>query len=232
MKLHNPFSDLTLFERILWLTSVTVILLSAVIFGGSDVLGTIASIVGVTSLIFVAKGYVIGQILMVIFAVVYGIISLWFRYYGEMITYVGMSAPMAVVSMIAWLKNPYQKSKEVKVNKVNSKQLAMGLMLTVIVTVVFYFILGALNTANLVISTLSITTSFLAAYLTYLRSPYYALVYASNDVVLIVLWVYACISDMSYLPMIICFSMFLVNDLYGFYNWKRMAKRQSVGFSE
>ena len=232
MKLHNPFSDLTLFERILWLTSVTVILLSAVLFGGSDVLGTIASIVGVTSLIFVAKGYVIGQILMVIFAVVYGIISLWFRYYGEMITYVGMSAPMAVVSMIAWLKNPYQKSKEVKVNKVNSKQLAMGLMLTVIVTVAFYFILGALNTANLVISTLSITTSFLAAYLTYLRSPYYALVYASNDVVLIVLWVYACISDMSYLPMIICFSMFLINDLYGFYNWKRMAKRQSVGFSE
>jgi nicotinamide mononucleotide transporter PnuC len=203
-----------------------------VIFGGSDVLGTIASIVGVTSLIFVAKGYVIGQILMVIFAVVYGIISLWFRYYGEMITYVGMSAPMAVVSMIAWLKNPYQKSKEVKVNKVNSKQLAMGLMLTVIVTVAFYFILGALNTANLVISTLSITTSFLAAYLTYLRSPYYALVYALNDVVLIVLWVYACISDMSYLPMIICFSMFLVNDLYGFYNWKRMAKRQSVGFGE
>ena len=232
MKLHNPFSDLTLFERILWLTSVTVILLSAVIFGGSDVLGTIASIVGVTSLIFVAKGYVIGQILMVIFAVVYGIISFWFRYYGEMITYVGMSAPMAVVSMIAWLKNPYQKSKEVKVSKVNSKQLAMGLMLTVIVTVAFYFILGALNTANLVISTLSITTSFMAAYLTYLRSPYYALVYASNDVVLIVLWVYACISDMSYLPMIICFSMFLVNDLYGFYNWKRMAKRQSVGFSE
>lgn len=232
MKLHNPFSDLTLFERILWLTSVTVILLSAVIFGGSDVLGTIASIVGVTSLIFVAKGYVIGQILMVIFAVVYGIISFWFRYYGEMITYVGMSAPMAVVSMIAWLKNPYQKSKEVKVSKVNSKQLAMGLMLTVIVTASFYFILGALNTANLVISTVSITTSFLAAYLTYLRSPYYALVYALNDVVLIVLWVYACISDMSYLPMIICFSMFLVNDLYGFYNWKRMAKRQSVGFSE
>jgi nicotinamide riboside transporter PnuC len=92
--------------------------------------------------------------------------------------------------------------------------------------VAFYLILGALDTSNLVISTVSVSTSFLAAALTYLRSPYYALGYAANDVVLIVLWVLASVVDISYLSMVVCFIMFLVNDLYGFINWRRMQRKQ------
>ena len=70
------------------------------------------------------------------------------------------------------------------------------------------------------------TTSFLAVYLTFRRSPYFALAYASNDVVLIILWTLAAMADVTYLSVLICFVMFLVNDLYGFVNWKRMQKRQ------
>ena len=98
--------------------------------------------------------------------------------------------------------------------------------LSIAVTVVFYFILGALDTANLFFSTISVTTSFLACYLTYMRNPFYALAYAANDIVLIVLWILASIEDISYLPMIFCFVMFFANDIYGFYNWKRMERRQ------
>ena len=92
---------------------------------------------------------------------------------------------------------------------------------------VFYFILAALETPNLFFSTLSVTTSFAASALTFLRSPFYALAYAANDVVLIVLWVLASITDISYLPMIICFAAFLINDIYGFINWTKMKNRQS-----
>ena len=100
-------------------------------------------------------------------------------------------------------------------------------VLSAITTLVFYYILKALGNANLLFSTISITTSFAASYLTYCRSPYYALAYAANDIVLIVLWVLASLSDISYLPMIFCFVMFLVNDLYGFYNWQRIQKKQN-----
>ena len=85
-----------------------------------------------------------------------------------------------------------------------------------------------MGTANLLFSTISVTTSFIAAYLTYLRSPYYGLGYAANDVVLIVLWVSMSIHDISYLPMIACFVMFLINDLYGFYNWRKLSKIQNT----
>ena len=91
---------------------------------------------------------------------------------------------------------------------------------------IFYFILKAFHAANLIPSTLSVTTSFIAVYLTWRRSVYYALAYAANDIILIVLWILASFSDTSYLPVIVCFTMFLVNDIYGFINWSKIRKRQ------
>ncbi len=226
MRLKNPFKDLTKFELSLWLTSIIVIIVSFAISGGDDILTIIASIIGVTALIFVAKGYVIGQVLTVVFAVFYGIISYFFRYYGEMITYLCMTAPIAVMAVISWIKNPYEGTKEVKVSHVTKKQVIIMMLLAGITTFAFYFILKAMDNANLLFSTISITTSFLASYLTFLRSPYYAVAYSANDVVLIVLWTMATLEDRSYLPMILCFVMFLINDMYGFFNWRRMRIRQ------
>lgn len=221
---------LTKFEKGLWLTSLAVTILSYLLSylfsGNGDLLNLIASLIGVTALIFVAKGLVLGQLLTVVFSVFYGIISVLFSYYGEMITYLFMTTPMAIVAAIEWIKNPYKDTQEVTVHKVTKKQLAVMWLLALLVTVLFYFILKALNTANLFFSTVSITTSFVASYLTFLRSPYYAIGYSANDVVLIILWILASVEDISYLPMVACFIMFLFNDLYGFYNWRRMQKRQ------
>ncbi len=226
MKIRNPFRDLTKFEWILWISSLVVVSASYLLSPDRDWLTLLTSLVGVTALIFVAKGYVIGQAFCVVFAVAYGVISFYFRYYGEMITYLGMSAPSAIAAMIAWLRNPHKDSSEVKVATLTKRKLAAAIGLTAIVTVTFYFILRALNTANLGFSTLSVATSFLASTLTFLRSPWYAVAYAANDVVLIVLWGMATVADISYLPMIFCFLMFLFNDLYGFFNWRRIKKRQ------
>lgn len=226
MKFKNPFSSLTKFEWMLWgISSVTVVLTQAFAPQGS-IVSMLASLIGAAALIFIAKGNVIGQILMIAFAILYGIISYHFRYFGEMITYLGMSAPMAVLAAISWIKHPYRDSDCVKVDRLTKGKISILCLLILLVTVAFYLILGALDTSNLVISTVSVSTSFLAAALTYLRSPYYALGYAANDVVLIVLWVLASVVDISYLSMVVCFIMFLVNDLYGFTNWRRMQRKQ------
>ncbi len=216
-------------EILLWSGSVILIIASFFLFGNSGHLSLVASLIGVTSLIFCAKGNPTGQALMIAFSLLYGYISLAFRYYGEMITYVGMSLPMAVLSLIEWLRHPYGNSKsEVRVNKPTRRDYTVMWILTALVTLAFYFILKFFNTANLIPSTVSVTTSFLAVFLTYKRSPLYALAYATNDVVLIVLWVLASFKDSSYVSVVVCFIAFLINDLYGFYNWKRMEKRQQV----
>ncbi|MCM1330628.1 MAG: nicotinamide riboside transporter PnuC [Ruminococcus sp.] len=215
-------------ELILWASSVTLILVSFLIFDRENYLTLIASLIGGTALIFNAKGNPVGQGLIIIFSILYAVISYSFAYYGEMITYLGMSAPMAVVALVSWLKNPYNGNRaEVKVNKISGRETVFMAILTIIVTIVFYFILKNLGTANIVPSTFSVTTSFAAAYLTFRRSPYYALAYAANDGVLLILWTMAAFKDVSYLSVIICFAMFLVNDIYGFINWEKMQKKQA-----
>ena len=225
-KILSYFNELSLFEKGLWVVSVIAVLLSSAATGFGDPLSTIASLIGVTALIFVAKGYVIGQVLTIVFAFFYGFISFFFCYYGEMITYLGMSAPMAALATVEWLRNPYKGTKEVKIKKLTPLSAVLLFVSCALVTFAFYFILKAFGTASLVVSTFSVTTSYLASALTFLRSPYYALAYAANDIVLIVLWIIASLSDISCIPITVCFIMFFANDIYGFYNWKRMAENQ------
>lgn len=224
-KLKNYFSKT---EIALWLSSVLLIISSFCLFDRENYLTLVASLVGVTSLIFNAKGNPFGQLLMVLFSLLYGIISYGFNYYGEMVTYLGMTMPMAVFALISWLRHPYKENKaEVKVNNISKKEALFMWIGTIAITILFYFILKYFNTANIVPSTLSVTTSFVAVYLTFRRSPLFALAYAANDIILIILWIMASVYDVRYISVVVCFIAFLANDIYGYISWGKMKARQS-----
>lgn len=228
-KLKKFLQYFTKGELALWSSSVILIAVSFCVFDRENWLTLAASLVGATALIFCAKGNPAGQALMVVFSILYAIISWSFAYYGEMITYLGMSMPMALVALVTWLKHPYNgKRAQVKINRLKGKEVLILAALSLAVTVAFYFILKAFGTANLIPSTISVTTSFFAVSLAFRRSPLFALAYAANDAVLIVLWILATLEDVSYLSVVICFAMFLANDTYSFINWTRMQKKQSA----
>ena len=198
MNIIKSLKSLSLFEKILWICSLLSVTISFIFCAEKDYLSLIASVIGVTALIFVAKGDVLGQILTVIFSVFYGIISFSFNYYGEMVTYLGMTAPIALMSVISWLKNPFEKNKpQIKINKISVKEHIFAIFLALVVTVIFYFILSYFNTANIIFSTISVTTSFLASYYMFRRVALYAIAYAMNDIILIILWVMATIKNIS-----------------------------------
>lgn len=214
-------------EIALWSVSSALILVSFLIFDRENYLVLCASLLGAVSLIFNAKGNPFGQLLMIVFSLLYGAISFSFSYYGEMITYLGMTAPMALFALVSWLRHPYGENRaQVTVNKLRGKEICFMTALTAGVTLLFYGILQALHTANLLPSTLSVATSFLAVYLTFRRSAWYALAYAANDIVLIFLWTLASLENSSYISVVVCFFMFLANDIYGFFSWRKMEKRQ------
>ena len=216
-----------LFEWLLWLGGITAITVTFFACKNTQYLYLCGSLLGATALIFVSKGNVIGQILTVIFSVFYGFVSYGFRYYGEMITYLCMTAPIAIVAVISWLRHPYKDKKtEVEVNAISKREWLIVFLVGIAVTALFYFVLKAFNTQSLILSTVSVLTSFLAVYLTVRRSPFYAITYACNDIVLIALWTIAYLQNAQYLPMIICFVVFFVNDTYGFFYWRKMSNRQ------
>lgn len=230
MKIKKGLAYFSCFEWLLWGVSVVASIL-AFYFSQDRYFPTlIASLLGVSALIFLAKGNVIGQFLTIVFSMLYAVISIRFRYWGEMVTYLFMSLPAAVFACVSWLRHPSKESKsEVEVSYMTAKKWLYVSLLSVGVSVVFFFVLRYFQTPNLWLSTLSVTTSFFAASLLFLRSRYYAVAYAANDIVLIGLWILASLQSLSYLPMVVCFLAFLCNDAYAFINWKRIQVRQNQG---
>ncbi len=222
---HPPY--FSRFELALWLGSAAAILLSFFLSESREYFSLFVSLLGATSLILLSKGNVWGQGMMVVFCICYGIISYSYRYYGEMITYLGMTMPIAAASIVTWLRHPaIGKRREVQVYRPRCREYLLILLLGTVVSVAFWFLLRALQTANLFLSTVSVFTSFVAVVLSMRRSALYALAYAANDAVLILLWCFASLEDPAYVGMTVCFLAFLVNDLYGYVNWKRMEREQ------
>ncbi len=222
------FKYFTKVELAIWICSIAIILITSLLFGDSSFLAIIASLIGVTTLMLLAKGFPLGHLFGIIFALLYGYISYQSRYYGEMITYLGMQMPMAAISLVGWSRNTADRGEaEVKVERLTKRKALSVVVLTLAVTIFFYFVLRYFDTPNLIVSTISVTTSFAAAYLTYLRSPYYALAYASNDIILIILWGLTIPYSRNAIAMTCCFGAFLVNDIYGFINWHKLEAQQS-----
>ena len=153
--LSNPLKTLTKKEWLLWLASLAAVIISNFATNDLDLLTLISALLGVTSLIFAAKGSVWAQFLMIVFCILYGIISFRFHYWGEMITYLGMTLPMAAWSAITWLQNPSEENEnEVAIQTLNKKHIIGLIISTIIVTSIFYYILMWLDTPNIIFSTL------------------------------------------------------------------------------
>ena len=228
-KPRNPFKNLTKFEWALWICSLAAVIISFFAARNTDYATLAVSLIGVTSLIFAAKGDAFGLMVMVLFSCVYAFVSFGFGYYGEMIIYLCMQLPVCITSLVSWLNHPAkQGGGEAKVGRLPPVYGLIMCIAAAAVTCAFYFILHAFNTANLIVSTLSVGTSFIALYLMVFRVPAYAAAFMLNDIILIILWSFACAKSLNYVPMVVCFSVFFINDLYSFISWTRRKKRQAA----
>ena len=224
------FKDWNLFEIIFMFASILVLTLCFAFSNDRDVFPFISSIIGVIAVLMLAKGLVIAPIVNIVYCVVYSILSIVQCYYGEAIIYIFLMIPIYAMSIVSWLrnKNPENKST-VKIKEIKGMEylyLAIG---TLVATFGFYFLLKALNTSELIVSTLSLVSSAVASYLMLRRCSYYAIGFIVNDVILIILWGLAMgRSGLGYLPTVISFVVFLVNDIYGLIHWKREEKKQRL----
>ena len=224
--MKNPFRLLTVKEWLLWGFSLCAVTIANIAGGSIEWLTLIAAWVGVTSLIYAAKGHMLGPYLMIVFSVLYGIISYRCRYWGEMITYLGMTLPMSIWAAVTWYHNPSKEDAEVvRIHHMRKEQIVVLSIVTIVVTGLFYSVLKALDTPNLLFSTVSVTTSFIAAALTMYRSLWYPFFYGLNDIVLIVLWVLMSLKNPVYICVTVNFIIFLINDFYGFISWRKRAAR-------
>lgn len=196
------------------------------VFNCQDYMNLIGAEIGIVSIFFLAKASLFGIGLSLLFSTFYAITSLNYTYYGEAIIYFAFMIPIGIASGIIWIINRFKGTAEVSIVSTKKIDFIIGPIISSILTFALFWLLRYLGTQNIVTSTISLFTSFLALYFQLKRSKYGEIFFAANDVVLITLWTLATIDDISFMPIVVCFIFLLVNDIYGFFNWSKIKKKQ------
>ena len=220
------FKDWTNFEKILLFGSIIVVSIVGILFK-SDLLTISCSIVGIITALLLAKGKNLGQVFGLLITVLYSIVSFKNKYYGEVLIYSLLMLPMYVIGIITWINHKSEKTNSVEINSINKKEWILVSFIFAGVFVGIYYLLKSFNTSELVISTISVLASLFAVYLQIRRSKYSFSFYIVNDIILMFLWGIPVVRG-SYIlfPMLLNPTINLVNDIYGFYNWKKTEKIQ------
>lgn len=223
--------DWTVFEKA-WLgifTSVNIYLFFA---WGDSILGLISSLAGMLCVVLVAKGKISNYYFGIIQASTYAYISFTYGLYGEAMLNGLFYFPMQFVGLYMWNKHRTKssvKGEDVKVKRLNMRQWGILGMTVVLATVIYAIVLESIGGRSVGLDSatniLSITAQFLMLY----RFAEQWLVWIGVNILSVVMWAMALSStggnDYTILVM---WSAFLVNSVYGYYNWTKMYKRQVI----
>ena len=220
------FKDWTNFEKVLLFGSIIIVSIVGILFK-SDLLTISCSIVGIITALLLAKGKNLGQVFGLLITVLYSIVSFKNKYYGEVLIYSLLMLPMYVIGIITWINHKSEKTNSVEINSIKKIEWVIVSFIFAGVFVGIYYLLKAFNTSELVVSTISVLASLFAVYLQVRRSKYSFSFYMVNDIILMFLWGIPVVRG-SYIlfPMLLNPTINLINDIYGFYNWKKTEKIQ------
>ena len=221
------FKDWTKFELSFLIIGLSLAILFTIIFKGT-IIDMCYTILYFTTALLMSKGKVECYFVGFISVFFYGIVSFNQSYYGELLITILLTFPIMIVGIISWLRNRDKEDNTVIINTLSIKEIIIVLISQIVMFWLYYYILKIFNTSLLIISTCSVVTSVLASYFEARRSELSLISYICNDLILISLWITPVIQgDSTKIPVLLCPTLLLINDIYGTYNWKRLKKKQT-----
>lgn len=216
----------TIFEKILLFGSIIVISSVGLVFK-SDLLTTSCSLLCIITVLLIAKGKNIGQVLGVLVTIMYSVVAYKNKYYGEVLINLLLMLPLYIIGIITWINHKDEKTNFVEINSIQKKEWIIVAIVFLGIFMGIYTLLKFFNTNELIVSTISVLVSLFAAYLQMRRSRYSFSFYLINDIVLMFLWGIPVIhGNYTLFPILLNPMVNFINDMYGSYNWKRTEKIQ------
>ncbi len=217
------FKDWNLFEKS-WLIIFTLINVAVLIYSKEGILGFTASVTGMLSVILVAKGKISNYYFGIINVVIYGFISYNSKYYGEAMLNILYFLPMQIIGFMMWRRNNLNidESKEVKAERMTAKEIILWSVLSGIAVIVYGIILKKLNNTLPMADSFTTVLSVTAMILMVKRYIEQWIVWIMIDIVAIYMWLFIK-SDYN---ITIMWTAYLVNAVYGLYNWAKLYRRE------
>ena len=217
------FKDWNLFEKS-WLIIFTLINVAVLIYSKEGILGFTASVTGMLSVILVAKGKISNYYFGIINVVIYGFISYNSKYYGEAMLNILYFLPMQIIGFMMWRRNNVNidENQEVKAERMTVKEIILWSVLSGIAVVVYGIILKKLNNTLPMADSFTTVLSVTAMILMVKRYLEQWIVWIMIDIVAIYMWLFVK-SDYN---ITIMWTAYLVNAVYGLYNWAKLYRRE------
>lgn len=221
MKTKNYFSDWTLFE-ISWLIISTLTMLTLSIVWGDSPMALISGVTGIISVVLCAKGKISTYAFACVNVGLYAIIAYQNRLFGEVMLNGFYYLPMNIVGFYMWRK---QKDDEgtVIARRLTAKQIILLVIGLLIAITAYWRVLVALGGNLQLIDSITTVLSIVAFLLQIGRFMEQWILWMIINVFSITMWSLLLGTPEGSVTMIIMFSAYLINGVYGFRNWLKLS---------
>lgn len=229
-QMKNFLKSVKWYEWVFMSVSYIAILTLGIVFKSSALI-ILNSITGITATFLIAKGLWIGNVIGIMQVVLYCTMSFFNNLYGEIITCGVFSFSTYCFSLYSWRKNRKEGSGILKIsNGLKWQEWVCVILALSCVSVGMYFVLGVLNTNNLIISTICVGFSTLAYYLRIRRCEKNFIFSCLINVIKFVLWMSVIINGggLNYIPTIINYVIYFCINAFGLFYWIKLKKLQNL----
>lgn len=225
-KVREFFSDWNGFEKGYVIIGVILLTVTEALFPGG-LRQYVCSLSLMLSAILLAKGKVESHIFAIIYSITYIMISMKQRYYGEVIMSLCVYLPVSIFALINWLRHLRHQDHTVAIQQLSKKELLAAFGSQILLSFVYYAFLKYFNTANIIISVISVIFSILACYFEARISVWSLYCFITNDIITIILWLIPLLAGEKQLASILIGPLMItVSDIYGVFNWHRLHQQQ------
>lgn len=213
-----------------WLGVFTLVNIYLFFAWGDSLLGLISSLTGMLCVVLVAKGKISNYYFGIVQTGTYAYISYTYGLYGEAMLNGLFYFPLQFVGIYLWNKNKVDQSttgEDVKVKTLTRIQWIQLIVIAVITSVLYAYFLHLIGGQQVRIDSVAVVLSIIAQILMIKRYAEQWVLWIVVNGLSIVLWAITLLqSGGNDWSMLVMWTAFLVNSIYGYVNWIKMSKEQ------
>ncbi len=223
--ISNYLKDWSLFEKI-WLLTFTLINIYLFFAWQDSWIGLTASITGMLCVVLTAKARIGSFYFGLVNILAYSYVAYQSRYYGDVMLNMLYFLPMTFVGIYFWQKN-LKNGGEVVVRSLNWKDRFIWFGSSIVILIIYGLILTIIKGTLPFIDSATTVFSVIAIIMLNKRLTEQWFYWIIVDILSIIMWVYIFITSGGDVSMLVMWSAFLVNAIYGYYNWTKLEGKQN-----
>ncbi|MDR6923510.1 MULTISPECIES: nicotinamide riboside transporter PnuC [Chryseobacterium] len=212
--------------EIIWLLSFSLLSIGIAVINKDNWLNFFVLVSGILCVVLAAKGSIWNYVIGTLNTAAYAFVAYQNGLFGELGLYLIFFLPMNIFGYFMWKK--HIKNDIVEMKSLQLKSLLAVFVLTALGCAVLGYLLSAVRGQNTpYLDGMSTIISITATILMILRYKEQWLLYIILNIVTVIIWIIRTLDGSeSGIMMIAMWSAFLINAVYGYYNWNKGSKEE------